>query len=155
MLGDGVYCSYWVNKLNNAFVKNGKKKKINKHLNGCLLNIKLATRTNPLVLVFEIVDRIKPTFRLSNVFPGKTPLVYPEVADPKKQYSIAIRWVQLYILENKSNAGRNTAGFYKHLWSGLEALTATGSNTLTKKRDQYHREAVVLQDNFRYTWSKL
>ena len=155
MLVDGVYCSYWINKFNNAFVKNGKKKKINKHLNRCLLNIKFVNRTSPLVFVFEIVDRIKPTFRLNNVFPGKTPLVYPEVADPAKQYSIAIRWIQLYILENKFNAGRNTAGLYKHLLSGLGALTANGSNTLIKKRDQYHREAVVLQDNFRYTWSKL
>lgn len=152
---DGVYRSYWISKFNNAFIKRGKKKKINKHLNKCLVSIKFNTHASPIIFVFEIVDRVKPTFKLENSFPGKTPVIYPKVVDSAKQYSIAIRWIQLYILENRSNAGRNTVGFYKHLISSLNQLATSKSNLLIKKRDRYHQEAVALQENARYTWSKL
>jgi len=152
---DGLYRSYWISKVSNAFIKKGKKKKIIKQFNKGLLLIKYTQNINPLVYVFEIVDKIKPTFKLENAFPGRTAVVYPKVVNVSTQYSVAIRWILAYLLENKRNAGRNTLGFYKHFVAGLTQLTVLKSNPLLKKRDRYHQNAVKLQENVRYTWTKL
>lgn len=152
---DGIYNSYWINKINNMFVKKGKKKLMNKHFYKCLLTIKFTNNINPLIYIFEIIDSIKPTFRLENSFPSKTAIVYPKIINAFKQYNIVIRWIQIFILENKYNAGRNTVKFYKYIVNSLTQLQILKFNPLIKKRDRYHKEAVVLQDNMRYTWPKL
>lgn len=128
---------------------------MNKHFYKCLLTIKFTNNINPLIYIFEIIDSIKPTFRLENSFPSKTAIVYPKIINAFKQYNIVIRWIQIFILENKYNAGRNTVKFYKYIVNSLTQLQILKFNPLIKKRDRYHKEAVVLQDNMRYTWPKL
>lgn len=152
---DGVYTSYWVSKIGNMFIKKGKKKKTIKHFNKCLLQIKFNNNINPLIYIFEIIDNIKPTFKLEHSFPGKVPVVYPKTVKLNKRYNVAIRWIQLFILENKYNSIRTIIPFYKQLFNSFNQLATLKSNLLIKKRDQYHQDAVTLQENIRYTWIQL
>jgi len=149
---NGVYSSYWVNKLGNIFIKKGKKAKIIKYINFSLIQIKLSYHTNPLIFLFEIIENIKPLFKLENTFPGKTAVVYPKVVNLNKRYSIVIKWIKLYILDNRYNLKRNRIAFWKQLNAGIIQLSLLKSNTLIKKRNEYHKNAIDLQENLRYTW---
>ncbi len=149
---NGVYDSYWANRLGNIFVKKGKKKLITKHINFVLIHVKLAHRVHPLVFLFEVIESIKPVFKLENTFPSKKGVIFPRVITRNKQYGIAIKWIKLLILDQKHSSKRDKLAFWKQLYVGLVQLSVQRSNPLVKKRDEYHKDAVNLQENIRYTW---
>lgn len=148
----GVYNSYWINKLSNIFIKKGKKTKVMKYINLSLIQIKFLYNINPIIFLFEVIESIKPIFKLENTFPGKTAVVYPRAVNLDKRYNVAIKWIKLYILDNQHNLRRSRAVFWKQFYIEITQLSLHKSNPLIKKRDEYHQNAIHLQDNLRYTW---
>jgi len=69
----------------------GKKKVATKHIHRSLVVIKYARTTNPLLLLLEIIDKIKPSFRLRNYIVRRVQVKeYPIVTFRSRQLIIAL-----------------------------------------------------------------
>ena len=63
---DGVYNSYWLGKLINTLLHDGKRKIVSKQVYKAFTLVKLVTGESPMILFLEILEQIKPLFRLRN-----------------------------------------------------------------------------------------
>ena len=149
---DGIYNSFWVGKFINMLIYRGNKKKITKQVYKAFLNLKILHISNPNLFFLEILEQIKPFIKLENCFPGKTMVIYPKVVTKQKQYQVALRWLTLAIIENEN---RLIKPFNNQIYLKLLDLKQTRKHPVYKKRDQYHHEAINLQENIRYSWSRI
>ena len=151
---DGVYHSYWLGKFLNMFIKQGKKKKVFKHLYTCLLLVKIENKMSPVLYFFEIIERIKPSFKLVSYFPTRTALITPKVVPPSSLYKVVLQWIRVLVNADYVNARKSRTPYYKIVHNSLQYLYKTKNHTLIKKRDQYLVDAIRLQRYLRYTWPK-
>lgn len=151
---DGRYHSYWLGKFFNFFIKKGKKYMVYKHLYLCFLIIKYSKNLTPLLYWFEILEQIKPTFKLTSIFPNKKMVVYPRVILGSKQYKITLRWLREITKYDYEQTRKDKIPFYRVILSSFEFLNSSNNKSLLKKRDNYLSDAIRLQDHIRYTWVK-
>jgi ribosomal protein S7 len=149
---DGVYNSYWVGKLVSLFIQQGKKLRANKQVMVALLNIKLFYNSHPALYLFEILEQARPIFQLKNCFPRKTKIIYPALIIRNRQYMIALHWLKNEIRESQHN---NSQLLIKLIFSKLVEIHTAKKHMLFKRRDYYLGEAVLLQDNSRFSWSRV
>jgi hypothetical protein len=90
---DGIYGSYWLGKFSNFFIRKGKKRLILKQIYKTLLQLKFSHKIMPIFHILEIIERIKPSFKLINRFKRKKGgqiISYPKAVKKKKQYNVAL-----------------------------------------------------------------
>jgi len=88
---DGVYSSYWVGKFITTLLQRGKKKIISKHMYRAFSVLKYTFLTNPLIVLLETLDKIKPNFRLRNYIVRRVIIKeYPIVTLRPRQYILAV-----------------------------------------------------------------
>ena len=146
---DGVYNSYWLGKLINMLVTQGKKKVVARHTRRSLAVLKYARTTNPLLLLLEIIDKIKPSFRLRNYIVRRVQVKeYPIVTFRSRQLIIALHWLKLEI----RNTHQLKSSLADRIANVLLNFTSTPKNNLVKKRVEYTKRIVAGQFNIRYTW---
>jgi hypothetical protein len=91
-VADGVYYSYWVGKLISMLLRKGNKKIVAKHVYQAFAFLKYALNSSPLIILLEILDKIKPTFRLRNYIVRRVIIKeYPTVAYRSRLILIAMR----------------------------------------------------------------
>jgi len=73
------------------FVKEGRKKTAAKHIYKALLQIKYEYREIPVLTLFEVLEKLKPTFRLRQYVVRRTQIKeYPYVAKESRRYMLAL-----------------------------------------------------------------
>ncbi len=88
---EGVYSSYWAGKLISTLQLSGKRKTVARHFYKAAAVLKLSLGSNPLLLLLEILDKIKPTFRLRNYIVRRTIIKeYPIVVLRPRQLILAV-----------------------------------------------------------------
>ena len=146
---EGVYSSYWLGKLINMLLVQGKKKVATKHMHRSLVVIKYARTTNPLLLLLEIIDKIKPSFRLRNYIVRRVQVKeYPIVTFRSRQLIIALHWLKLEIY----NTYQLKSSLADRITSVLLNFVSAPKNSLIKKRLEYTKRIIAGQFNIRYTW---
>jgi ribosomal protein S7 len=148
---DGVYSSYWVGKLISVLVKKGNKKIASKHVYKSFSAAKYITGVSPLIIFLEILDRIKPTFRLRNYIVRRVIIKeYPIVARRSQQLMLATHWFKTEVRSGSVYFGRS---FSQEITNKLlEFRSNPKKNNLIKKRAEYTRRTIVAQFNIRYPW---
>jgi len=149
---DGLYSSYWTGRLINMLVKKGLKKAAAKRVYTAFLNLKMIQHVLPVLYLFEILDQIKPVFKLDNCFPGRTKVVFPRIVMRQKQYMVALHWLKGDILEAGQYSARDGNKFSNVIYSRLLDIHGAPRHTIIKKRNAYLKEAIKLQANVRFTW---
>jgi DNA-directed RNA polymerase subunit H (RpoH/RPB5) len=71
------------------FIKKGKKKKLFKHLYIALLNLKFDQNILPTIFITEMIERIRPNFKLTKYFPNKRGKICPRVVRNSQTYALA------------------------------------------------------------------
>lgn len=89
---DGIYTSYWLGRLTNMFVIKGKKKKLAKSMQQALTMLKFKYQAMPLLILYELLEKLKPVFLLRKYKIRRTQLVeYPYVAKNSRRYMKALQ----------------------------------------------------------------
>jgi ribosomal protein S7 len=93
---EGVYFSYWVGRLATMFMREGKKKRTMWSIYKALLLLKFQYNKSPLLILYEILESVKPIFLLRKYKRGRRSKVlnlYPYVASNTKRYLKALQWL--------------------------------------------------------------
>ena len=150
-VADGVYTSYWAGKLISVLQRSGKKKIVAKHFYRAAVFVKLTLGLNPLLVLLETLDKIKPNFRLRNYIVRRTIIKeYPVVVLRPRQLILAVHWL-------KEEIRSNTPGFGATLGSEIAAKLIEfkqnpKKNNLIKKRSEYTARVIRAQFNVRYNF---
>jgi ribosomal protein S7 len=99
-----TYTSYLFTKFINHFIISGKKQKIDHVFNNVLIYLKLKYHILPIIIFYEIIEKLKSPFSLISHRRGPRVYQLPIFLTPLKQYKIAIYWFILCI--KKSNKYR-------------------------------------------------
>jgi ribosomal protein S7 len=98
---DQIYDSFWIGKIINKFIKDGKKISIEKIFEKIYLYTKISTRLNFNVIVLEKLEKIRPLFKLkSKLIAGKS-RDYPILLDKDKSRLYGINNIYNSILKRK------------------------------------------------------
>jgi ribosomal protein S7 len=129
-------------------VVKGGKKTITKHIYNSFAVIKYKRSVNPLLLLLEIIDKVKPSFRLRNYIVRRVQIKeYPIVTFRSRQLMIALHWLKAEIRSTrqlKSSLMNKIADVFLN-------FEPTSKNNLVKKRLEYTKRIVAGQFNIRYT----
>jgi ribosomal protein S7 len=90
MLSDPIYKSTWLLKFINCFFKQGRKIKYEKNIITIIYKIKKHYSINFLLLFFEFIEKIKPSFCLRKRKKGINIFEVPTGLDRSQQYKIAM-----------------------------------------------------------------
>lgn len=132
--------------------KAGLKKKAAAGLYSSLMQLKFAIVASPLVFILELLERLKPSFKLEHCFPGRLKVVYPKVVRRYGQYSVALTWLRRALEVESVRVSRIRPSFSTQIFERLMEIHELKRHRLFKKRNQYHQEAVTFESNVRYTW---
>ena len=69
---EGVYSSFWLSKLVGMFITQGKKKTATRHFYKALVQLKYQLNRSPALLVLELLEKLKPTFKLRKLVIKRT-----------------------------------------------------------------------------------
>jgi ribosomal protein S7 len=146
---EGVYSSYWVGKLINSLFYKGNKKTAAKHVYRAFAVVKYAQLVNPLVALLEILDKVKPTFRLRNYVMRRVIIKeFPSVEHHRYHVLTALRWLKSEIQAGSGQFGSSLANeIAKKL---LDFRTSLRKNSLVRKRSEHIRRVIKAQFNVRY-----
>jgi hypothetical protein len=153
---DGMYSSYWVGRLIGTFTKRGMKRKVAVYIYKAFLNLKYELQTQPQKILLEILNRIKPLFKLEKFVVRRTQIKsYPNPTILLKRYMLVLLWLQ-------SDMNR-----YYDSQSSIEPFITRFTNKIIeligKDRERsilfrnmhaYNKESVVNQNNLRFIWRK-
>lgn len=88
---DGVYNSFWIGKFINSFIKKGNKETVSHKIYLSFKDLKFSMHVFPPLFILEMLERIKPIFKLENRFPKKKKIVCPAVVPINKLYMVALK----------------------------------------------------------------
>lgn len=151
---DGVYFSYWFGKLINTLQKNGKKSKISSKLYGGMLLYKYTSNSNPILAYFELLDRIKPIYKLRNYIARRGAIKkYPVPVFIATRLTLAIHWLKK---ELKVRAERSKGQLLQNNVATLFAdfREDEKKTSFPEKQKEYMRESIAGQFNIRFTYRK-
>jgi ribosomal protein S7 len=83
-ISDGIYNSFWIGKMINKFVKNGKKSIIENRFEKIYTYIKVSLCINFNVFVLERLERIRPIFKLKSKLVAGKSKEYPVLLNQDK-----------------------------------------------------------------------
>ena len=148
---DGVYTSYWLGKFMNTLFQGGNKKTVSKYVYRAFSRLKFMTGTNPLILFLEVLDKIKPTFRLRNYIVRRVIIKeFPIVVLRPRRLIMAVHWLKEDV---QSNSGRFTTSLDNDIASKLLDFRANPKkNNLVKKRNEFTKRTIKAQFNIRYNF---
>lgn len=152
---EGIYSSYWMGRFLNMFVKKGKKKTAAKHLYKALLYAKLQLGSMPMLLLLELLERLKPTFRLRKYVVRRTQLKeYPHVARASRRYMMSVRWLADEIVSEYNPAFSQEPFFLRLSNKFVNFYSNPKKHSLTKTRNKHEKTTVKTQFNMRFNWRK-
>ena len=136
-------------KLITTLLHEGKKKLVSRYLYKAFAIVKYTFKSNPLIILLEILDKIKPNFRLRNYIVRRVIVKeYPIVTLRSRQYILAIHWLKLEI---QTGSDRLEASLADKIAARLIDFTRNPKkNSLVKKRTDYTKRIIAGQFNIRY-----
>jgi small subunit ribosomal protein S7 len=143
---DPVYGDYLFGKIINCIMKDGKKSIAQKLFYRTLEIIKnKVPDKNPEEVVKQAVENVKPKVELKPRRVGGATYQVPVEVEPKRQQSLAIRWLVKFAREKK---GKPFAEKFAE-----EIIAAyKGEGSAIKKRDETHKMAEANRAFARYAW---
>lgn len=148
---DGVYVSYWLGKFMNTLLRKGDKKTVAKYIYKAFSQIKFVAASNPLILFLEVLDKIKPTFRLRNYIVRRVIVKeFPIVVLRPRRLILAVHWLKE---EVQSNSGKFTTSLDNEIAAKLlDFKSNPKKNNLVKKRNEFTKRTIKAQFNIRYNF---
>jgi len=133
------------------FIQKGKKKLASKHINKALLMIKYEYKITPLLLFLEMLEILKPVFRLRKYIVRRTVVKqYPYIAKASRRYMVAVRWVKDEIV-NSYNKDSSIEPLYLRVFSKLSSFKVKSrKHPLLKIANRQLREVLKNQGNMRF-----
>jgi len=136
------------------FITDGKKKTVTKHLHKALIQLKYSFHEMPILIILELLERLKPTFRLRKYIVKRTIIKeYPFVAKESRRYMVALHWVTDEIkIEHKSFS---IEPFFNRIYLKIGSFKNNPrKNSLIKTRDKNEKHIIDSQFNMRYRWRR-
>lgn len=148
---EGVYNSYWLGKFINTLLREGKKKTVMRYVYKAMAQIKFTTAANPLILFLEVLDKIKPIFRLRNYIVRRVIIKeFPIAVLRPRRLILAVHWLKD---EVQSNSGKFATSLDNEIASKLvEFKLNPKKNNLVKKRNEFTKRIIKAQFNIRYNF---
>ena len=150
-VADGLYSSYWVGKIATVLQRDGNKKTIVSQIYKSCVSVRFILNLNPMILMLELLDKIKPSFRLRNYIVRRTIIKeYPVTVLRPRQLILAVHWLK----EDLQNTPHSlTASLSQNLTAKLCEFKLNAKKTnLVKKRNDYVKRVVKAQFNTRYNF---
>lgn len=145
VLPDPLYNSTLLAKFTNNLMKRGKKAVAEKILYGAMDIIRDKTGEDPLKVFKKGLDNIKPALEVKSRRVGGATYQVPMEVRPKRQLSLAIRW----LIDYASSRGEKTMR-EKLASEILDAANSRGN--AVKKREDTHRMAEANKAFAHYRW---
>ncbi|MCX7723831.1 MAG: 30S ribosomal protein S7 [Thermodesulfovibrio sp.] len=145
VLPDPKYQSKLVSKLINVVMKDGKKSISEKICYGALEIIKEKTGQDPLKILKQAVENIKPVLEVRPRRVGGATYQVPMEVRPNRRLSLALRWLVMYARQRKEKT-------MKERLAGeiLDAYNNVGS--AIKKKEETHKMAEANRAFAHYRW---
>jgi len=154
---DSIYNSFWFGKFVNKHIKRGDKKLAYKHINKAFLALKLYNSKLPPLILVEMLEQLRPLFKLNNFFLGRKMVQYPKITSIPKQYLVVLKWICTDFKESYSKDIKNDKTICYPLWLFdrlMKFESEPKHDKLTADRENYYYKASKTQDNVRYTWKQ-
>ena len=142
---DPVYGSVLVQQLINKIMLDGKKSTAEKIVYDALSFIEERTGTNPVTVLNNALDNIRPRLEVRSRRVGGATYQVPVEVNPRRANTLALRWMVGYARARREKTmGRRLAGEI------LDAKDNVG--TSVKRRDDTHRMAEANRAFAHYRW---
>ncbi len=145
ILGDPIYGSVLVQQLINKIMLDGKKSTSEKIVYDALSFIEERTGSNPVTVLNNALDNIRPRLEVRSRRVGGATYQVPVEVNPRRANTLALRWMIGYARARREKTmGRRLAGEI------LDAKDNVG--TSVKRRDDTHRMAEANRAFAHYRW---
>jgi len=142
---DSVYGSVLVQQLINKIMLDGKKSTAEKIVYDALSFIEERTGTNPVTVLNNALDNIRPRLEVKSRRVGGATYQVPVEVNPRRANTLALRWMVGYARARREKTmGRRLAGEI------LDAKDNVG--TSVKRREDTHRMAEANRAFAHYRW---
>ncbi len=142
---DPVYGSVLVQQLINKIMLDGKKSTAEKIVYDALSFIEERTGTNPVTVLNNALDNIRPRIEVKSRRVGGATYQVPVEVNPRRANTLALRWMVGYARARREKTmGRRLAG------EVLDAKDNVG--TSVKRREDTHRMAEANRAFAHYRW---
>jgi ribosomal protein S7 len=133
------------------FTRQGKKKTITNQVQHAMLHLKFKYQTIPLLILYELLETLKPVFLLRKYKIRRTQIVeYPYVAKNSRRYMRVLQWIRRE-LQHESRRMSSYSSFPERLYNKLSmAHDSPRSHSLIKTRDAHNAHSNMSQFNIRY-----
>lgn len=142
---DPVYQDRQVSKFINCLMKCGKKSVAERIFYGALERIRSQTKEDPLELFHKAIKNVSPVLEVKSRRVGGANYQVPVEVSPKRQESLAIRWLIQYARERSEHTMEERLA--QEL---IEASNNKGG--AIKKREDVHRMAEANRAFAHYRW---
>ena len=143
--GDTVYGSVLVQQVINKIMLDGKKSTAEKLVYDALSIVEERTGTNPVTVLNNAVDNVKPRLEVRSRRVGGATYQVPIEVIPRRANTLALRWMIGYARARREKTmGRRIAGEI------LDAKDNTG--TSVKRKEDTHRMAEANRAFAHYRW---
>ncbi len=143
--GDTVYGSVLVQQVINKIMLDGKKSTAEKLVYNALSIVEERTGTNPVTVLNNAVDNVKPRLEVRSRRVGGATYQVPIEVIPRRANTLALRWMIGYARARREKTmGRRIAGEI------LDAKDNTG--TSVKRKEDTHRMAEANRAFAHYRW---
>ncbi|MFC1627078.1 30S ribosomal protein S7 [Patescibacteria group bacterium] len=145
---DPVYVNRLVTKLINKTMKDGKKSKAQKHVYKALEMIKETTKDDPINVLRQAIDNVKPTMEVRSRRVGGAAYQVPMPVRGDRRESLAIRW-----LVNAARTRSNSQ--YHHFYDKLSAElldAAKSQGGAMDKKNQMNKMAEANKAFAHFRW---
>jgi len=145
LVPDPVYHDVTITEFINCVMREGKKSISEKNFYGAMELIRERTKEEPLEVVKKAIKNASPLLEVKSRRVGGANYQVPVEVTPKRQESLAIRWLIQYARERSEHTMAERIA--------LEIMDAAGNkgNTI-KKRDDVHRMAEANRAFAHYRW---
>jgi small subunit ribosomal protein S7 len=145
ILADPVYGSVLVQQLINKIMLDGKKSMSEKIVYDALSFIEERTGSNPVTVLNNALDNIRPRIEVKSRRVGGATYQVPVEVNPRRANTLALRWMVGYARARREKTmGRRLAGEI------LDAKDSVG--TSVKRREDTHRMAEANRAFAHYRW---
>jgi small subunit ribosomal protein S7 len=145
ILADPVYGSVLVQQLINKIMLDGKKSTAEKIVYDALSFIEERTGSNPVTVLNNALDNIRPRIEVKSRRVGGATYQVPVEVNPRRANTLALRWMVGYARARREKTmGRRLAGEI------LDAKDSVG--TSVKRREDTHRMAEANRAFAHYRW---
>jgi small subunit ribosomal protein S7 len=142
---DPVYGSVLVQQLINKIMLDGKKSTAEKIVYDALSQIEERTGSNPVTVVNNALDNVRPRLEVRSRRVGGATYQVPVEVNPRRANTLALRWLVSYARDRREKTmGRRLAGEL------LDAKDNTGSSV--KRKEDTHRMAEANRAFAHYRW---